>query len=201
MPAPRCFNSNQAALCLAVSPSGPRCCVGSHETSRRNRITEELNGGRRSAGAIVIGGDYQGLGIVRSLGRRGIDVVVVDDERSISRHSQYATATVRVADLRSETTTLEALRRLRDRYSVGGWVIYPTREETVAALSRHRDSLIDDFRVPTPGWDVVKRAWDKRQTYSLASELGIATPRTWVLKEAPFLGGRSASRVGILVSA
>jgi len=33
----------------------------------------------------VIGGDYQGLGIVRSLGRQGIPVCVVDDEYSISR--------------------------------------------------------------------------------------------------------------------
>ena len=50
----------------------------------------------RSPGAIVIGGDYQGLGIVRSLGRRGVDVVVIDDERSISRHSRYAAGSYRV---------------------------------------------------------------------------------------------------------
>ena len=42
-----------------------------------------------AAGALVIGGDYQGLGIVRSLGRRGMDVVVIDDERSISRPSRF----------------------------------------------------------------------------------------------------------------
>ncbi len=44
----------------------------------------------RAPGAIVVGGDYQGLGIVRSLGRRGIDVLVLDDERSIGRRSRYA---------------------------------------------------------------------------------------------------------------
>jgi glycerol-3-phosphate dehydrogenase len=31
-------------------------------------------------GAVVIGGDYQGLGIVRSLGRRGIPICILDDE-------------------------------------------------------------------------------------------------------------------------
>ena len=37
-----------------------------------------------TVGAIVVGGDYQGLGIVRSLGSRGIPICVVDDEHSIS---------------------------------------------------------------------------------------------------------------------
>jgi D-aspartate ligase len=41
-------------------------------------------------GAVVLGGDYQGLGIVRSLGRHGIPTLIVDDERSIARASRYA---------------------------------------------------------------------------------------------------------------
>ena len=139
------------------------------------------NGGR-APGAIVVGGDYQGLGIVRSLGRRGIDVVVIDDERSISRHSRYVTAAVRFEDLRSEEATVEALLELGRRWGLDDWVVYPTREETVAALSRHRDRLQDQFRIPTPPWDVVKWAWDKRQTYRLAARLGIPAPRTWIVR-------------------
>ncbi len=45
-------------------------------------------------GAVVVGGDYQGLGIVRSLGRRGVPVCVIDDERSIGRFSRFATHAV-----------------------------------------------------------------------------------------------------------
>ncbi len=132
-------------------------------------------------GAVVIGGDYQGLGIVRSLGRRGVDVLVVDDERSIARHSRFATAAVRVPELRDEQTAVETLLELGERYGLEGWVVFPTREETVAALSRHRERLLERFRIPTPAWDVVKWAWDKRNTYEIAAELGIATPRTWVV--------------------
>ncbi len=130
-------------------------------------------------GAIVIGGDYQGLGIVRSLGRRGVDVVVVDDERSISRHSRYATAAVRVPELREAQDTVAALLDLGERHGLDGWVVFPTREETVAALSRHRERLSARFRIPTPPWEVVQWAWDKRRTYELAAELGIPTPRSW----------------------
>jgi D-aspartate ligase len=130
-------------------------------------------------GALVVGGDYQGLGIVRSLGRRGIDVVVIDDERSISRFSRYTTAAERVPDLRDEETTVEALLELGRRRRLDGWVVFPTREETVIALARHRDRLGRIFRIPTPPWEVTRWAWDKRNTYCRARELGIPTPRDW----------------------
>lgn len=135
-------------------------------------------------GAVVIGGDYQGLGIVRSLGRRGVDVLVVDDERSIARHSRFTTAAVRVGELRDEQATVQTLLELGERYALDGWVVFPTREETVAALSRYRERLTPRFRIPTPAWDVVQWAWDKRKTYEIAAELGIATPRTWLVGSA-----------------
>src|SRR5271154_4026372 len=83
-------------------------------------------------GAVVVGGDYQGLEIVRSLGRRGIPVCVVDDEYSISRFSRYCTHFVQIPGLREESTTVEALLKLAGRLDLQGWVLYPTREEHVA---------------------------------------------------------------------
>lgn len=44
----------------------------------------------RPGGALVIGGDYRGLGVVRSLGRRGIPVWVLTDEHKIAATSRYA---------------------------------------------------------------------------------------------------------------
>ena len=132
-----------------------------------------------TVGGVVIGGDYQGLGIVRSLGRHGVPVCVIDDERSIARFSRYCTHAVHVESLRDEDRTVAELLAAGRRLGLDGWVLYPTREETVAALSRHRDVLSEQFRVPTPAWDVVRWAWDKRRTHELADELGIPAPRTW----------------------
>jgi D-aspartate ligase len=129
-------------------------------------------------GAVVVGGDYQGLGIVRSLGRRGVPVCVVDDELSISRFSKYCTHFVKLASLRGERETVDALIEIADRLGLPGWVLYPTREELVAAFSRNRSELSRLFRVPTPEWSTVRFAWDKRNTYRLAKELGIPTPAT-----------------------
>ncbi|MGD1026048.1 MAG: hypothetical protein ABR880_24985 [Candidatus Sulfotelmatobacter sp.] len=132
----------------------------------------------QTVGAIVIGGDYQGLGIVRSLGRKGIPVCVVDDELSISRYSRYCTKFVKLENLRDGRLAVDSLLELGKRLRLDGWVLYPTREELVAALSRYRAELSEMFRVPTPDWESVKWAWDKRNTYSLARELKIPTPVT-----------------------
>jgi D-aspartate ligase len=133
----------------------------------------------RAPGAIVVSGDYQGLGIVRSLGRQGIEVVVIDDEHSIGRYSRYAVGSYRFRELRTDEQIVGALLSVAERRDVEGWVVYPTREETVAALSRHREQLVERFRIPTPDWSVTRFAWDKRNTYARAAELNIPTPRTW----------------------
>lgn len=133
----------------------------------------------RPPGAVVIGGDYQGLGIVRSLGRMGVPVCVIDDEHSISRFSRYATHGVRVPDLRQEQPTVETLLRVGRSLDLQGWVLFPTRDEIVAALARNRFTLAETFRVPVPEWDTAQWMLDKRNTYQLAKQLGIPFPKTW----------------------
>lgn len=133
----------------------------------------------RAPGAVIVGGDYQGLGIVRSLGRQGIPVCVVDDELSISRFSRYCSKFVKLANLRDGSKAVRSLLETGKRLNLQGWVLYPTREELVAAFSRYRSELSEVFRVPTPAWDSVQWAWDKRNTYRLAQQLGIPTPRTY----------------------
>jgi D-aspartate ligase len=133
----------------------------------------------RAVGGIVVGGDYQGLAIARSLGRQGVPVCVVDDERSIAGVSRFVGRSLRVQDLRGQQQTVTALLEAHDRFGLQDWVLYPTREETVAAIALNRPLLSRSFRVPTPAWSSVRSAWDKRETYRLAARLGIPTPRTW----------------------
>ena len=144
---------------------------------------------RRSAtasrpGAVVVGGDYQGLGIVRSLGRRGVPICVIDDELSISRFSRYTTYSVHEDELRDERATVDGLLAAGRRLGLEGWVLYPTRDETVAAISRHRDELREVFRVPTPSWEAIRPAWDKRETHELGARLSIPVPRTWYPRDS-----------------
>ena len=74
-------------------------------------------------GAVVVGGDFHGLGIVRSLGRRGIPVCVVDDEVSIARFSRYTTLSLRAPTLRKARPTIDFLLGTARRHGLEGWVL------------------------------------------------------------------------------
>ena len=148
-------------------------------TARRSAPWAGTAGPGDQVGGVVIGGDSQGLGIARSLGRHGVPVCVIDDETSISRASRFVRHTLRVRDLRSESSLLDSLARAHGRFGLSGWVLYPTRDENVAALAANRDMLTRDFRVPTPGLASIRPVWDKRETYRLAERLSIPIPRTW----------------------
>ena len=130
-------------------------------------------------GALVVGGEHPGLGVARSLGRRGIPVYVVDDQYCISSFSRYVSRVVRVPDLRDERRTIDAVLEVGRRFDLRGWVLFPTRDETVAAFSRNRAELAEFFRVTTPEWDTIQWAWDKKNTYELATRLNIPCPQTF----------------------
>jgi D-aspartate ligase len=130
-------------------------------------------------GALVVGGDHPGLGIARSLGRRGIPVFILEDQHSISLFSKYASRVIRVKNLRDEQQTIDSVLEVGHRFGLKGWVLFPTRDETVAAISRHRARLAEFFRVTTPDWNTVQWAWDKQNTHILAKQLGIPAPETW----------------------
>ncbi len=134
---------------------------------------------KQEIGALVIGGEHPGLGIARSLGRRGIPVYVVDDQHSVSSFSRYVHRVIHTDDLLDERKTVEAVLEIGHRYGLKGWVLFPTRDETVAAFSRYRSELKSFFRLTTPDWKVARWALDKRNTYNLALQLKIPSPQTW----------------------
>ena len=144
-----------------------------------NNIRKKDVTGEGRVGAVVLGGDFHGLGIVRSLGRHGIPVCVIDDEYSIARFSRYTTLSLTTPTLRKERETVDFLLETAQRFNLKGWVLFPTRDELVASIARNRSELLQWYRVPTPGWDVIKWAWNKWNTYRLAEELGMPIPRTW----------------------
>jgi len=150
------------------------------ETATQAAVTSTANGSAQAGpGALVIGGDHPGLGVARSLGRRGIPVYILEDQYSISSFSRYPTRVIRVKDLRDERKTVDAVLEIGHRFGLRDWVLFPTRDETVAAFSRYRAELAEFFRVTTPEWETVKWAWDKKNTHELCIRLGIPTPQTW----------------------
>lgn len=128
-------------------------------------------------GAIVIGGDRMGLGIVRSLGRQGIPTWVLADEHLIATTSRYTRRTLRWP-VRCEQAAVELLLELGTRRGLRGWVVFPTSDAAASVLARHHALLSEHLRLTSPPWPVLRWAYDKRLTYQLAAELGLEYPRT-----------------------
>ena len=130
------------------------------------------------AGAIIIGGHFQGLGVMRALATKGVEVVLLDHEPCLARFSHYLGKYFQCPDIRDEKRFLDFLCRLVTRERLEGWVIFPTDDETVFFLSNHRDRLNGMYRITTPSWSVVKYAYNKKQSYRLAEKIGIPIPKT-----------------------
>lgn len=99
-----------------------------------------------------------------------------DDLASVSR---YAAEAIRVPapELDGEAF-VKRLLSLADRLS--GAVIMPTTDAAVKDVAHRRAELERHFIVDCPTWEVAERFIDKRHTYDLAAELGVAIPRTLV---------------------
>ena len=133
----------------------------------------------RLLGLPLIGGDYRGLSVVRSLGRRGIPVWVLIDEQSIAATSRYALCRQRWPGAQGERYQLDYLLNLAARYDFKGWTVIPTSDEHAAFLARYEHDLSADYRIATSPWETFRWAYNKRLSYQLAQDCGVDYPRTW----------------------
>ena len=133
----------------------------------------------KQVGAVVIGGHFQGLGILRSLARQHIPTYLIDRGLCIGRFSRYTGRFTKCPDVEQENLFFTFLMDLARKENLEGWIIYPNDDETVCLLAKHKEQLEEYYRVTTPSWDVVKFAYDKKLTYELAEKCGIAIPTTF----------------------
>jgi len=132
----------------------------------------------RGPGAIVIGGYVNGLGIVRALAAHGVPVAVVTTKPyDIAQRSRWTVAHCNVDGLEERPESLlEALEAWSARFA--GWLVLPTNDEALAALSLHRARLAT-YRVVAPPWHVTRQLVDKSLLLDAARAVGVAVPRCY----------------------
>jgi len=118
------------------------------------------------------------IAVIRSLGRRGHDVIAGDSEaRSPGFYSRYASHRLRYPSPRTDPegavdTILHAARRR------GVDLIVPVAEETVLLLSEARDRFTGVSKLALPDRYEYERTRDKLATLDLARKVGVPAPRT-----------------------
>lgn len=133
---------------------------------------------RKARGALVMGADYRALGVVRSLGRRGIPVwllrqgghLVASVSRYVRRNVPWPTA--------DDFTLIQKLLGLGAGNDLDGWLLFPTDDHAVGLISRHHELLSQEYTVTVPPWASLRFAGDKRVLHETAGKLGIHQPWT-----------------------
>ena len=131
-------------------------------------------------GAIVLGSDFKALGVVRSLGRRGIPSVVIDNQPRSAWFSRYVSKRFRWRGSMDDGPFLNFLLSIGKEYRLEEWILFPLQDEVLEFVARNCEQLSKIYRLVTQDWDIVQWACDKRLTYQLAHEVGIPYPKTWI---------------------
>jgi predicted ATP-grasp superfamily ATP-dependent carboligase len=75
-----------------------------------------------------------------------------------------------------EDQFIDVLLKYADR--LGGSLMIPTSDETLAAVSRHKSLLDRHYLVACTEWNITEQFIDKKCTYALADTIGVPAPKT-----------------------
>ena len=136
--------------------------------------------------ALVMNTHITGLAVTRSLGRAGVAVLGLDDERGgLGQHSRHLAGLGLVPgpDVEEGLALAQHLEQLGPSFAERP-VLMPTNDDWVLALARHRDRLEEHYRYPFAAHEVVQRALSKTDLYRACEALGVAVPQSWYLDDA-----------------
>lgn len=131
-------------------------------------------------GALVIGANYRALGVVRSLGRRGIVVWVLKERMEIlASVSRYTQRSFNWPDGDDQEKIRYLIELSACNEIAREWVLIPTDDDGARIIAQNHEILSKYFTLTTPPWDVLQWAYDKRLTYSLCVDLNVDFPQTF----------------------
>lgn len=127
--------------------------------------------------AIILGSSVNALSFARSLGRRGIPILMLDSQRLIGSFTRFGEfIQLSLAEERPEEwiETLEFIGSHLDTKAV----LFSTTDVHCLLVSEHRDRFRQSFRFIIPEVQAVEEIIDKRLQYSIAQMAGIPIPKT-----------------------
>ena len=120
------------------------------------------------------------LAVIRSLGRRGIPVILVTtNNRDGAAQSRFVTQVEYCPYMHeSEAKLLDFFTALANRYP-GPKVLLPTVDECAWFVGKHYAQLSQQFLIPAPDDNAMSKVNNKRIQYETAEQLGIPIPETY----------------------
>ena len=116
--------------------------------------------------------------MVRSLGRRGLRVVVIGEYESISVRSRYCAEAHQFSALFDDSGAgVKFLKDLAAREATPP-VLFPTADPDLVFISRHRDELGSSFRLFVSSEEIVENLINKGKFFDFANRFDLPTPKT-----------------------
>ncbi|MFH1279726.1 MAG: hypothetical protein ABIK65_15265 [Candidatus Eisenbacteria bacterium] len=129
--------------------------------------------------AVILGGSPNGLSFVRSIGRRGIPVAVLEGPKPLpGLFSRLATGLLLPDPVEEEPRWLALLEAI-GAASPAKPVLIPTGDAHVLLVSRNRAALGRRYEFLLPDEEVLEKLPDKREQYRLAEAHGVPVPKTF----------------------
>jgi D-aspartate ligase len=138
-----------------------------------------MSQGQDKPGVVILGSDFKALGVVRSLGKKGIPSIVIDSQPRSAWFSRYVVKRLKWRGLMNDEAFLSFLLSAGKTYHLDGWILLPVQDEIVEFVARNVSQLSSIFQLVTQDWEVIRWANDKRLTYQLADQAGVPYPKTW----------------------
>ncbi|HEX8034940.1 MAG TPA: ATP-grasp domain-containing protein [Ktedonobacterales bacterium] len=130
-------------------------------------------------GVVLLGSDFKALGVARSLGRRGIPIVVLDNVPRSAWFSRYVIKRVHWHGPLDGRPLVDLLLELALRDHLEQWILFPVQDDAVEFVARNTHALTGLYRMATQDWNVIRWAADKRLTHRMAHQVGVPYPTTW----------------------
>jgi D-aspartate ligase len=126
----------------------------------------------------VLGEGINALGVIRSLGRRGVPVVLLTDaEKDIAAESRYLASVYRI-DPCDSAGIVGLLARLASRSGVRPALFFTT-DRNLRLVSSHRDELARYFDLQIPSAAAIANVTDKSEFARFTRVQGFPSPRTY----------------------
>ena len=133
----------------------------------------------RDAVAIVLQGRACGLGVIRSLGRERIPLLVADPHRNApGLHSRYCKSLI-IPDPEIEPEmALDSLMKEGEKLKEKG-VLFPSSDAFTIFTSKHRKMLSEHFKMILSPGNMTGELVNKRYQYAEARRVGMPMPATY----------------------
>ncbi len=128
--------------------------------------------------AIVFNCYYNGLSVIRALGRKGIQVIALDFHRNIGTRSRYAKYIKCPDPHKDERGFIDFLLELGRSFEEKP-VIFPTNDIWVLSASKYYKELVKYYDLCFSEYRTVDMVLNKNEFYKWSLSKGISVPGTW----------------------